>query len=413
MFLKLNYPTQTLKDKWIPLENNVTLFSAFYDNRKFRPRPVLVVLGLEKQSDRSTRYKCLVSYRNGRKITLRDSSPLQVLTRVHWAGVDKRGGKILNHRPFSYLCVLPTSEIPECVTIAPDRSHFTKFPHFENHSEKVIDSQKFALVTNRKNIKRTFSFGVCISSPIFKVDDPQQLVDTFEMNRLLGAEFFTVYTYKVSGKPLEILETYSKDHLAEVVTNWGSNFPGEAHYYGQLLSITDCLYRNIYRVKYLVYTDFDEVVVPLRHPSWSALMKDLDGPNKGSFNFEMVYLRGIQGLGTTHEAAVNCPSGVKITLKSSRYATFAKRSVTVGFISRRTKYITKTNVTLIAQIHYAEKLVHGYAKVDVPVLSGLLYHYRVPYSTSRHIKAWVMDGVVKRYLTRLFTAVKNFMCRLS
>ena len=142
-------------------------------------------------------------------------------------------------------------------------------------------------------------------------------------------------------------------------------------------------------------------------------MKDLDGPNKGSFNFEMVYLRGIQGLGTTHEAAVNCPSGVKITLKSSRYATFAKRSVAVGFISRRTKYITKTNVTLIAQIHYAEKLVHGYAKVDVPVLSGLLYHYRVPYSTSRHIKAWVMDGVVKRYLTRLFTAVKNFMCRLS
>ena len=231
------------------------------------------------------------------------------------------------------------------------------------------------------------------------------------MNRLLGAESFTVYIHNASWESLKILEKYSKNGLAEVIDNWGMNFPGKAHYYGQLLSITDCLYRNIFRVKYLVYTNLDEIIVPLKHISWGSLMEELDNPRTGSFNFEMVYLREVQPF-WTHK--VNCPSGAEISLKSPRYATFRNRSHRVpGFTSRRAKYIAKTNATLIAQIHYVEKLVQGYVKENVPIDIGLLFHYRVPYSSSRYIKAWVIDTVIGKYLSQLYTAVKDILCHFS
>lgn len=395
--LQQNNPRLPREDKWVWVEENVTLFSAFYDDRAFRPKPVVVVLGLERQSNLSTRYKCLLLYRDGRKLLTDHAAPLKVLVRDNWF---QYGTKILNHRPFSHICNLPSPEIPQLVSITS-----------EQHSSNSIVSKKFVVITNRKESVQK-SFGVCVSAPIYKMDNPQMLIDIFEINKLLGSEFFTVYVYQLSWKSRTILEKYTKDGVAEMVRNWGDNFPGVSHYYGQQLSVTDCLYRNIYRVKYLVYTDLDEIIVPLKQPNWGSLMRQLDGPTKGSFVFNMVYLRPVEQPLTSAQK-VKCPSGAEMILTSSRFATFRSRSSAAGSSKARTKYIIKTNVTLVAQIHRVEELVPGYVTVKTPVDTGLVYHYRAPYSSNGENDTWAIDTVVVKYLGRLLTAVKDVLCSIS
>jgi len=75
----------------------------------------------------------------------------------------------------------------------------------------------------------TKKFGVCIESPLFNVTDPQYIIHTFEMNRILGAEWFTVYIMSASTEVKKVLKDYSDKGLLETV-DW--NIPSKVggHY---------------------------------------------------------------------------------------------------------------------------------------------------------------------------------------
>ena len=328
---------------------------------------------------------------------IRQSSTLFVLAKDHWFE-NWRAKKVLLYRPFSFTCLLTSSEVPDQVAISStkDCENLGKHP------------AKFIPVMNRKGTKQK-TFVLCVSSPVFRVHDSLDLVATFEMNRLLGAEFFTIYSYNVPSDVLKVLQKYSEDGLAEVVDNWAVGMPQPVHYYGQLLSISDCLYKNIYRAKYLVYTDLDEIIVPLRHPSWSSLMHDIDiKPSQGTFMFENTFLYSTQGKETLRRTCQG--KNLNISFASPRFLTFRSRSKPV-LGSRITKYITKTAVTLIPQVHKVLTLVHGYKSEVVPLSQALLYHYRIPYrkplpSTNNRLR----DNIMNNYESKLLTAITDRLC---
>ena len=185
--------------------------------------------------------------------------------------------------------------------------------------------------------------------------------------------------------------------------------PQQVHYYGQLLSINDCLHKNIYRTKYLVYTDLDEVIMPLRHPSWNALMQDIDKPKQGTFIFENTFLYSTQSRGTVVRQCDG--NGLNVSLPTPRYLNFRNRSKPVSR-SRIAKYITKTAVTLVPQVHKVIILAQGYGSEVVPLSQALLYHYRVPY---RHlgfapINKRIQDTIMDSYENKLLTAITNRLC---
>lgn len=106
------------------------------------------------------------------------------------------------------------------------------------------------------------TFTVC-TSPIhgayYKSED---IVNFIEVNRLFGAEKFIFYVDNdIHPSILNCLEAYRSQGIAELYSFSPPVLNG-LHYHGQILSISDCVYRTMYRTKYLINVDLDGVIVP-------------------------------------------------------------------------------------------------------------------------------------------------------
>ncbi len=51
---------------------------------------------------------------------------------------------------------------------------------------------------------------------------------------------------------------------------------GGKFYPQELLELNDCLYRNLYKYKYLVNFDIDEVIIPKNSYNWSELIQEIN-----------------------------------------------------------------------------------------------------------------------------------------
>ena len=53
-------------------------------------------------------------------------------------------------------------------------------------------------------------FGVCIHSPLYHVHDAQFIIQTIEMNRILGAQWSVFYIHDVGQDVRRVLEEYGR-----------------------------------------------------------------------------------------------------------------------------------------------------------------------------------------------------------
>ena len=249
----------------------------------------------------------------------------------------------------------------------------------------------------------TKKFGVCIDSPLFHISNPQYVIQFIEMNRILGAEWFTAYiTKSVSAEVKEVMKNY--DGLVDVV-DWNIPLKSEIKgvYVGQQMSIQDCAYRNMHRVKYLMYTDLDEIIVPQQHTDWSGMMEKLDQESCGAFIVRHVHLYG-----HSHSTTGICNTSNKSEYKMPRFVTFTQRAKNIEKAGTRSKLIVKPKKFGRMGSHNIFELLKGYKTYNVPPEVALLYHYRVPpvYITTRTMKE---DRMV-RYFSELLSRIEARIC---
>ena len=75
----------------------------------------------------------------------------------------------------------------------------------------------------------------------------------------------------------------------------------------------------MHRVKYLMYTDLDEIIVPQQHTDWSGMMEKLDQESCGAFIVRHVHLYG-------HSTTGTCNTSNKSEYKMPRFVTFTQRA---------------------------------------------------------------------------------------
>ena len=245
----------------------------------------------------------------------------------------------------------------------------------------------------------TKKFGVCIDSPLFDVNDPQYVIHIFEMNRILGAQWFTVYVRSVGAEVKKILKNYSDEGLVEFV-DWVIPPQIRTRYHGQDLCLQDCAYRNMHRVKYLIYTDLDEIIVPQRQLVWSEMMEKLDQESRGAFIVRQVHLYGNITTGT-------CNASSKSEFEMPRFVTFTQRAVKIQAVGFRSKLIVKPKKFGRIGVHGIFEVLKGYQTYNVPPKVALLYHYRVPPAyTTRTMK----EVRMVRYSSELLSRVQARIC---
>ncbi|KAM6932943.1 uncharacterized protein FYW49_001336 [Xenentodon cancila] len=150
-------------------------------------------------------------------------------------------------------------------------------------------NQRFLEIKNQKAETNSYpyNFTVCIST-MFDFTNVLQLVQSLEMLQLLGVNRVVIYKTNCSTETQQILDYYTQKGLVEVILWPASKFlkvsrswlfsysPGDLHYFGQIPALNDCLYRYMYRSRYLALHDIDELILPQTVNSWLELLPLLE-----------------------------------------------------------------------------------------------------------------------------------------
>ena len=359
-----------------------TLFSAYYETRPQMHAPSVVVLGYQPRSNWKSPLYCAVTLHNGTSICLPKMTIVSQQCRcnkyIHYT----------EYEPVYHICVLDKSTlVPVSVRLSP--------------SKGCSSATDFIKVYNFRPERRR-KFGVCVQTPVYGNLQNSDIVNFIEMNRVLGANIFTVY----SQKALNDLAHQYKDVLDLV--KWPSSFKRTniLHYYGEILAIHDCLYRNMHRVEYLFFIDIDEIVVPAgTNMTWTTIVEEMDHrhPKEDTsvLIFNNVYYTYQKGADSKY---------IQLCKKVStpKYLTHVRRSLCEYHHPRRSKLLVKPQEVFQLDIHTMCVGIHS--KVVVPPTLGSLHHYRNKLSADCKTRAYAVDTGMRAYRDQLIDRLKTTFC---
>lgn len=258
------------------------LFGAYLDNRKTNPNneQFVRVLGVvdRVQAKESVAMYCQLWYDD------LESSYIVPLEEYHYIWYREWGNAVDGiAQPYLFSCRLPQEKwntVPKAVSLVENKCDLAT-----NLLRVVYD--KPVSEEGRKD------FAVCVKGMDFAYSDLSvRLVEWIELLSVLGADKIFFYDLEVHPNIRKVLDYYAKQGRVEVqktkLPGGRPNIPGLQHMFLkdrltpkrqlELIPYNDCLYRNMYKYKYVTLLDIDEVIMPqgeLLH--WKDLVKVIEG----------------------------------------------------------------------------------------------------------------------------------------
>ena len=304
------------------------------------------------------------------------------------------------YEPELLSCSLTTlTEVPHAVSLTNSPCETaTNYLKVTNHCNETESTGSYVYLT------------ICVAPLIRNINDVEQLVEFIEINNLFGGQRFVFYKASC-GSDYERYLAQSKLHgLVDAVIPW--NLPRETDmnrtiaikYHGQYAVLTDCSYRNIYKTRYVAFSDIDEILVS-RAPNVSSVLTFLKpNPDVCNYQFRHVLFRK----SWPDDEEVNQDSDIATYNVHSLLKT--KRDDHIWAFNKRSKYIAKADMLEIPGIHYAHSCIHenwhpGIVKED----HGLLHHYRRVGSSKllAPAKFFVHDYTLQRYRDDIMRRIKR------
>ncbi|KAM9330230.1 beta-1,4-galactosyltransferase galt-1-like [Gastrophryne carolinensis] len=175
----------------------------------------------------------------------------------------------------------------DIVCAEPVGCDYTYMSFHGSDSPNINDNLRFE-VKNRPLPEFSSNFSVCMSTLYGGYDNALQIVQTLEMYKILGASRVTMYITNVSQNVEKVLRHYIDEGMLEmvpwpidqhfIVTKKWHFTPGEKGqigYYGQTAALNDCLYRNMYKSRFVFLNDIDELIIPVKDRDYPSLMERL------------------------------------------------------------------------------------------------------------------------------------------
>ncbi|KAJ7308021.1 hypothetical protein JRQ81_008521 [Phrynocephalus forsythii] len=258
-----------------PLEDNRTFIVAAYADKREKGSNIIRLIGI-------------VHHRDVRELYCWFCCPLLKKIHISQADIDVHADRFeFPYGTTDVCCSEPKGCAPNYVSV-----------HWSRHGE--IDQMPQFEIKNRDTKGARMDFAVCISTMFGGFNNVLQLVQSIEMYKILGAEKVIIYKNNCSQLMEKVLEFYITEGTVEIIP-WPINSylnasPYWHHkredrdigYYGQMTALNDCLYRNMYKSKYVLLNDIDEIILPVKYPNWRSMMRDLrrQNPQSGVFLFE-------------------------------------------------------------------------------------------------------------------------------
>lgn len=173
--------------------------------------------------------------------------------------------------------------------------HTQTVTHVAISADHISDINKlnFLPVKNRVNNETfKYNFTICISNLFGDYNNVLQFTQTMEMYKLLGVQRVVIYNTSCGSDLQKLLHHYEKEGILEIVpwpidqflnpsAGWNITLhKGDLHYYGQLVTLNECIYRQMYQSKYVLLNDIDEIIMPYKHANLAFLMEALQQEHK-------------------------------------------------------------------------------------------------------------------------------------
>ncbi|XP_017322795.2 uncharacterized protein LOC108265174 [Ictalurus punctatus] len=156
-----------------------------------------------------------------------------------------------------------------------------------------INNLDFLPVKNRVNYELfKYNFTICISNLFGDYNNVLQFAQSMEMYKLLGVQQVIIYNTSCGSDLDKLLQHYKKEGILEIVpwpidqflnpsAGWDATLhKGDLHYYGQLVTLNECIYRQMYQSKYVLLNDIDEIIMPYKYANLALLMEALQQEHK-------------------------------------------------------------------------------------------------------------------------------------
>ena len=285
------------------------------------------------------------------------------------------------------MCSLPKNTHPDAVSIV------------TNPEEQP---RNFLWITDSRSNKVS-QFTVCLHSPFdFKDDRSHEIVEWIELNKLMGADRFVFYNYSSHPNNDAILNLYQRNALADVV-QWKLPAHADVHYLGQVVSMTDCLYRNFHSSKYIVYLDLDEFIIPRRESihNWSELLQVQ--PKRCAYILRCTVFPVADGY--TDSQFEGKESAIKYKLNT--LLTHSRQNYIFGS-KDRSKFILQTDCMEVVGVHLLQKYrTEESSEMTIDPSDALLHHYREGYPLFVRRGASSVDSFMTKFAKELISNVEK------
>ena len=237
------------------------------------------------------------------------------------------------------------------------------------HVDIVCDSYPpqnnlLELIGPRVEIKYNFTMCFC---PIFGKISKENFIEYLEINSMFGADHFIVYNTSFTPKHLSPIMHGYQDIGLMTIYQWNA-YPSQSFaYHGQATALNDCLYRSKFHSRYMVNTDLDEFIVPMKQNSWKEVLEEVDREKlAGSYSFRNLFM-----VQEKPKRGQDTPNGIDHINTLSK---FVPRPPIMEH-KTRSKFICVPQKTTVAVIHYVWEMIPGATTKVMAVNSGLLFHY--------------------------------------
>ncbi len=233
-------------------------------------------------------------------------------------------------------------------------------------------------IQNYMQFKVERNITVCAMNVLWgNIKDVSHVRNFIEINNYFGGEFFTIYNYTGLGIEVDkLLWKYEQKGLIEII-----QYPiiellaKKTVYKGQHIILQDCIYRNIFKSKYIVVIDLDEIIVPHAFKSWPEMIKGIGSVGTCC---------GYQFMNTFFYKNTNETANSKIPALD-----WTKRDKFPWSLHTKPKLIYDTKYVELISVHNVIKCIHISHIVPVSPDLALLHHYRVPEYTG---PGWINHG---------------------
>ena len=285
-----------------------------------------------------------------------------------------------------WICSVDLSRVPYAVQLVTTRlgESCNKEPNNTFYVRNVQPDQKE---------KQEKQFTICVPTMHNWYDDVAEFVEMVEVNTLFGVDKIVLYNYSTGYNIQPYLRSYQEEGKVDIV-QWPVPdklvHPPKVHNHGLMAVVNDCMYRYMYKTRYTVVADLDELIVPrtLEHSTWSEMVAKYvvetdpaKPPVHGALNFRCTFFR---------KELVDAETARNTTIKDLgiRSLLNVNREVKIWPKHSRTKYIVPPELVDVAGVHFVHVFVSSISKhsedqgvklsnIDVPVEHALMHHYRL------------------------------------